>query len=241
LDQLVYIPILAIIFDFDGTLVDTKRYYLNLVAQYLEVDLDQFVSTADKIYFSKLSHEERNIKWKILKAIYVTSRALGISYIKIVGAFNHLRRNHSKRFSDARPTKDAYRAVKKLHSNAIKLGIVSHSSRKKVLQFLNKYFDGDKYFSSDSILASGEFGKSKENGLIHFLRKFKLTDTPRSCAIVGDLGGDIIAGKTVGMTTFGITTGYSTLQILRKCSPDAIYGTLLEMEKSIYLFFGKEK
>jgi phosphoglycolate phosphatase-like HAD superfamily hydrolase len=68
-----------------------------------------------------------------------------------------------------------------------------------------------------------------------------LEKNPRSCAIIGDLGGDIIAGKTVGLTTFGITTGYTPREILEQNTPDAIYESVLEMEKAVHLFLAEER
>ncbi|MFX0210089.1 MAG: HAD family hydrolase [Candidatus Hodarchaeota archaeon] len=239
--QLVYIPIKAILFDFDGTLVDTKQYYFGMLAQYLQVDLTRVISKVDELTFSKLTSQERNIKWKIVKALYQVSRALGFNQIKSLRAMLFVGRNQLKQFSSAQPTKDAITALKRLHSTGIKLAIISDSPRKKIATFLDKHLKGTDYFQEDRILASGEFGKHKEEGFIHFLRKFNLTNTPRSCAMIGDLGGDIIAGKNVGITTFAFTSGYSTPDILLANNPDAIYETLLDMERSVHLFLAEEK
>lgn len=240
MSQLVYIPIKAILFDFDGTLVDTKRFYFTLVADYLNADIDELLSLADELTFSKLSSEERNIKWKIVKTVYKVSRAAGFSHIKSMRAVKYVVQNHTKQFKSAKPTKDAVYAIKRLYSHDIKLAIISFSSSEKVHVFLRKYLKGFKYFPKNCVKTAGEF-ESKELAIVHFLRKFNLTDTPRSCVIVGDLGGDIIAGKNVGITTFGLTTGYSNYKTLKQNSPDGIFENLLEMEKSVHLFLIEEK
>lgn len=239
--QLVYIPIKAIILDFDGTLVDTKQYYFRLLAKYLQIDKTLVISKADEITFSKLTPQERNVKCKIVRTLYKVSRALEFNIIKSLRALFYVLRNQSKQFSSAEPTKDTLIALKRLHSTGIKLAIVSDSPRKKIKIFIDTYLKNTSYFPSDAILAAGEFGKHKEEGFIHFLRKFQLTDTPRSCAMIGDLGGDIIAGKTVGITTFGFAAGYSTPDTLLVNKPDAIYETLLEMEGSVHLFLVEER
>ncbi|MFX1544880.1 MAG: HAD family hydrolase [Promethearchaeota archaeon] len=236
--QLVYIPIKAIIFDFDGTLIDTKQYYFGMLAQYLQIDPTLVIEKADEITFSKLSSRERNVKWKIIWTLYQVPRALGYGYIKSLRAMIYVGRNQSKRFSSAQPTKDALLALKRLHASGIKLAIVSDSPRKKIMQFVKKYLKD--YFPTDRILASGEFGKHKEEGYVHFLRKFHLTNTPRCCAMIGDLGEDILAGKTVGITTFAFTSGYSNPKTLQENNPDASFETLLEMEKSVHLFLIEE-
>ncbi len=239
--QLVFISIKAIIFDFDGTLVDTKQYYFGMLAQFLQVNPIQVVSKADELTFSKISPQERNVKWKIVKTLYKTSRALGFSRIKALRASIYVGRNQSKRFSSAQPTKDALIALKRLHAHDMRVAILSDSPRKKIEVFLEKHLQGSKFFTAENILAKGEFGKHKESGIVHFLRKFNLTDTPRSCVIIGDLGGDILAGKTIGITTFALTTGYSTHETLLETKPDAIYESLLEMEKSVHLFLAEDK
>jgi phosphoglycolate phosphatase-like HAD superfamily hydrolase len=196
MSQLVYIPIKAILFDFDGTLVDTKSYYFGLLAQYLETDATQVIALANKITFSKLSQYEKNVKWHIVRTLYKVSRASGYSHLKSIRATIFVGRNNTKLFSNAKPTIDTKAALRRLNSSGIKLAIISFSSRKKIKTFLATHLKGSKFFSEDNILAVGEFS-TKEEGIVHFVRKFNLTDTPRSCAIVGDLGGDTISGKKV--------------------------------------------
>ena len=240
MSQLVYIPIKAILFDFDGTLVDTKSYYFGLLAQYLNADPIKAVELADKITFSKISQSERNVKWLIVRTLYKVGRALGYSRLKAFRATLYVGRNNTKFFSDAKPTEGTLAALRRLEASNIKLAIISFSSRKKIDIFLKTHLRGFRYFSEENILATGEF-KSKEEGIVHFMRKFKIEQTPRTCAIIGDLGGDTIAGKNIGITSFGLTTGFSSRQILAKNKPDAIYDTLLEMEKAVHLFLAEEK
>ena len=237
--QLVYIPIKAILFDFDGTLVDTKSYYFGMLAEYLKAVPNEVIDLANRITFSKISEKEQNVKWYIVRTLYKVARALEFGRFKSIQAVLYVGRNNTKQFSKATPTRDALAAIKRLHASNIRLGIISFTSRKKILSFLNSHLRGSKYFSENNILAAGEFG-NKEAGIVYFIRKFNLTTTPRSCAIIGDLGGDTIAGKNIGITTFGLTTGFSTHEILSKNKPDAIYDSLLEMEKAVHLFLAEE-
>ncbi|MHA1214810.1 MAG: HAD family hydrolase [Candidatus Hodarchaeales archaeon] len=223
----------CIIFDFDGTLVDTKTYYMSLVAEYLGAELEAVKSKADLTTFSKISHKEENIKWKILFASFKASKALDYSTIKSLGAVKYLIRNHSKNFHKARPTAHLEEALSILRKNDIKLAILSHSSRVKVMRFLNQYFPNNNYFDPGFILTSGEFGKHKETGIRKILSLFNSENEPNRCAIVGDLGGDIYAGKNTGLTTIGLTTGYSSHSILKLANPDAIFQNTLEMANSI--------
>ncbi|MHA1236247.1 MAG: HAD family hydrolase, partial [Candidatus Hodarchaeales archaeon] len=119
--------------------------------------------------------------------------------------------------------------LEELRLKGISLGIISFSSKKKINEFINNYLPRKDYFPEDNILAAGEFGKTKEAGMITFLEKFNLTEKPQLCAIVGDLGGDIIAGNNVKLFTIGITTGYASEETLRKASPSLITSSLSEI------------
>jgi phosphoglycolate phosphatase-like HAD superfamily hydrolase len=92
------IPLQAILFDFDGTLVDTKSYYFGLVADFLGSNPEETISLAGEIIRSKLSPTDSNIKWDILKVTYSISRKLGFGYFKSIRAVIFLGRNHSKSF-----------------------------------------------------------------------------------------------------------------------------------------------
>jgi len=105
-------PIKALIFDFDGTLVDTKRYYFQLIADYLCLDLNQVLQAVELTTFSNINHKETNVKWKIIKASFSASRFLGFGRFKSLRAALYLSRNHSKYFSKARPTSNAKDAIK---------------------------------------------------------------------------------------------------------------------------------
>ena len=119
--------------------------------------------------------------------------------------------------------------LEELRVKGISLGIISFSSKKKINEFINNYLPRKEYFPEDNILAAGEFGKTKESGMITFLEKFNLTEKPQLCAIVGDLGGDIIAGNNVKLFTIGITTGYASEETLRKASPSLITSSLSDI------------
>ena len=222
-------PLKAILFDFDGTLVDTKSYYFGLVAKFLGSDPEETISLAGSIIYSRLSPKDSNIKWELLKVSYIISRKLGFGYLKSIRAVLFLIRNHSKSFSKAQPTQNTVEGLEKLRLTGISLGIISFSSKKKIDGFINNYLPRKKYFPEDNILAEGEFGKTKEAGIITFLEKFNLTEKPQLCAIVGDLGGDIIAGNNVKVFTIGITTGYASEETLRKASPSLITCSLSEI------------
>ncbi|MCK4848094.1 MAG: HAD family hydrolase [Candidatus Heimdallarchaeota archaeon] len=222
-------PLKAILFDFDGTLVDTKSYYFGLVAKFLGNDPEETISLAGKIISSRLSPKDNNIKWELLKASYIISRKLGYGYIRSIRAVMFLIRNHSKFFSKAQPTLNTVEGLEELRLKGIKMGIISFSSREKIERFIDNYLPKRVYFPDDSILAAGEFGKTKEAGIITFLENLNLTEKPYLCAIVGDLGGDIIAGNNVKLFTIGITTGYASEETLRKASPSLIAYSLSDI------------
>ena len=81
-------------------------------------------------------------------------------------------------------------------------------------------------------MAKGEFGKSKEKAMLHFLKEFKLIKQPESCAIVSDLGGDVNIAKKIDLTTFAVTTGFAKYESLNKTNPDAIFEDILKRQEN---------
>ena len=223
----------AILFDFDGTLVDTKTYYFGLIADYLGTDPTETISLAGEIIESKLVPEDINIRWKIIRASYQVSREMGYSMLRSIMAVWFLSRNHAKNFSSATPTEGTIQGLIKLQELGVQVGIISYSSRKKIKSFLSKYMQDNQIVPDEYILAKGEFGKVKEDGIARFLQLFDLTQDKRMCAIVGDLGGDIISGKNLGITTIGLTTGYAPLEILKLTKPSRIFQTISELVEAV--------
>ena len=231
----------AVFFDFDGTLVDTKTFYFNLIANFLKADSDTTISLAGDWIASKLTYNETNIKWKLVRAAYHVSRAMGFSYFTSFRAVWHLVRNHSKAFSNAMPTKDAISGLKKLKEKDIRMGIISFSSRNKVLEFLNVHLSEDDILPRENIITKEALGKTKEEAILFFLEQFNLTDEADSCAYIGDLGGDIIAGNNLGTISIGLTTGYAPRKILEAASPTQVFDSVLEFAESVDLKFTKDQ
>ena len=223
----------AVLFDFDGTLVDTKTFYFRMIADFLNTDPNTTISLAGDWISSKLSSEDTNIKWILVKAAYHVSRAMGFNYFTSLRAVWFLIRNHSKSFSKAQPTKDTISGLKKLQKKGIKMGIISFSSRNKILEFLSTHLHNHDFFPNENILTKEDLGKIKEEAILKFIRQFNLTEDKQSCAYVGDLGGDIIAGNNLGIVSIGLTTGYATRKTLESASPTRVFNTVLELAEFI--------
>ncbi|MHA2154873.1 MAG: HAD family hydrolase [Candidatus Hodarchaeales archaeon] len=223
----------AILFDFDGTLVDTKTYYFGLIADFLGTDREETISLAGKLIERKLLPKDVNVKWKIIKTSYQVSRKLGFGIPRSLRAVWFLSQNHSKKFSSAQPTEGTIQGLIKLKEQGVQLGIISYTSRNKISSFLKKYFQDGTIIPERNILAKGDFGKSKEDGIENFLKLFDLKQQKQLCAIVGDLGGDIISGNNLGITTIGLTTGYAPSNILKLVNPSRVYNNLTELAEAV--------
>ena len=230
------LPLKAILFDFDGTLVDTKTFYFQLIADFLNADPDRTISLAGEWIEAKLSPEDKNIRWLLLRAAYNVSRAMGFNYITSVRAVLYLIRNHSKSFNKAQPTKDALTGLKQLHEKGVQIGIISFSSRSKILDFISTYFTEDELFTQENILTKEDLGKIKEEAILSFIHKFNLSNDKNSCAYVGDLGGDFIAGNNLGIVSIGLTTGYGSKKILESSLPTVIFDTVLELAENTDIY-----
>ena len=115
----------------------------------------------------------------------------------------------------------------------IKMGIISFSSRHKILEFISTHLQDQDFFPQENILTKDNLGKIKEEAILKFLHQFNLVEDRQSCAYVGDLGGDIIAGNNLGIVSIGLTTGYATRKTLESASPTRVFNTVLELAEFV--------
>ncbi len=98
---------------------------------------------------------------------------------------------------------------------------------------MHRYANDTVLFEESNILVKDDFGKTKEEAILKFLQKYKIGKNKNLCAIVGDLGGDIIAGKNMGITSIAMTTGYATKKLLLEAKPDGIFDSVQEFAQNV--------
>lgn len=115
--------------------------------------------------------------------------------------------------------------LKELKSRGIKLGIFTTTPRRP-LEFVINRFGLKDYFD---ISLAKEDVKSKPNpyGLERIIKEFGIRKD--ECLYVGDSPADILAGKAAGVKTIIIPTGVSTIEHLKEKNPDIIITDLEQL------------
>jgi pyrophosphatase PpaX len=112
--------------------------------------------------------------------------------------------------------------LKTLKSKQIKIGLLTATPSKSLKAVAEKFSLND-YF--DIILAKGD-AKNKPNpeGLEKIITEFGIEKD--ECLYVGDSPIDILTGKAAGIKTIAVTTGLATIQQLKEAKPDNIIPNL---------------
>jgi len=195
-----------IIFDLDGTLVDSKfdltdsvnfvrhKYGFNplpvdKVASYLGSGITALV----KAVLSELKNEEFGVAVKMFKDNYV----------------EHLT---DKTF--------AYNGVSEMLSSISQPKVLLSNKDEKFSKQILETLGLSKFFTE--IYGGDSFKEKKPNPLPIFeiMKKFSLKK--EEVIMIGDGTNDILVGKNAGIKTIGVLYGYSTLEQVKKLAPDFI-------------------
>lgn len=217
----------AVLFDLDGTLIDTrKRFYL----VFKEL-LEEFSShSINPVRFRELY--SKNELDKIL---------IGIKH-KFIPEF--LRRYQHFSIPSEKPLDGVRETLRTLKQKSLKIGVVTGriSPFERVLLELARH-DLSQYI--DVIITKLPFIDSypvdhllwKTNEIREAAKKLKVR--PSECLLVGDHVYDILSGKAVGASTIAVLTGGARKGVLLSARPDAVFPNIssvinyLESTKSI--------
>ncbi|MBL7066973.1 MAG: phosphoglycolate phosphatase [Candidatus Marinimicrobia bacterium] len=213
----------AILFDLDGTLVDSSRDIatsINLTLKHLGYDpitLNQsnsFVGDGIRML----------VKRALGKSIYNDERHI-IEPDLLSEADKIYRKYYAQHVLDT--TLPYPGVVDTLNRIAgLQLAVISN----KAVVYVNEimiHFQLDKYFKLILGGDSLELKKPDPYPLLYVAQQFNID--PQQCLMVGDSEKDIIAGKAAGMITCAVTYGMRSEESLIKQQPDYIFSSFSEL------------
>ena len=209
------LKVAAVIFDLDGTLIDSIDIYFSIVEEALErlnlpaVSRSRILEAAESEDFKwelvlpqdVLNHKEKIIDeaWAVINEIAPQMFADNLDLVQGAGS-----------------------VVEKLSSKGLKIGLVTSTQR----QYLETKMQPLKTAGVDTlfevIITSDDVEKRKPapDPLIACAQQLDLK--PDNCVYVGDTTTDVRAGKAAGMRTVGVLTGFDEYEALETENPDAI-------------------
>jgi len=202
-----------VIFDFDGTIVDSKYLTVGIINGLAEKYNFQSIKKEEQEYFRSLSIVER------MKAIQ-----LPVYLIPLVAAELNLKYRQS--VNSLQLVRGIDKVIGELKGRGLKLSIMSSNSFNNI----NALFKKEGITAFDNIYTSKNiFGK--DIGINIFLNRNKLKND--EVAYIGDECRDIVACKKNNVKVIAVAWGYDSTERLAKEKPDYIVRTPSEITKII--------
>lgn len=206
----------AIIFDLDGTLINSLPYHLMAFKDLLLERGLRLSESKVKSLFGKPSTE---IFAELKKHYHFKER---------IEDLREERRDHYFKFIGTKNIvfPGIVETLKKLRLN-YKLGLATGSSYVTYSHSTNKNFQS--LFDFTSTVNDVKHGKPNPEQLFLVAKKLKVN--PEECVVVGDSVYDGIAAKKAGMGFIGVTTGYISAKILKKYNSVIVLKSVRDLKK----------
>jgi HAD superfamily hydrolase (TIGR01549 family) len=214
------IDIRAVIFDIDGTLVDTFEVYQRVfnqgIAQYGMAPVEQEIL---REYLAKglgLRRILQNVfSGPIDDDTYATCREDILSRYKVAEI------DEVKAFPGTEELLDH------LHQKGMKIGIATGRTSSNEDEWTRFTRLGlDRYISAIVTSKEVEYRKPAPDVVIECARRLNVPT--ESCIVIGDTVGDIVAARKAGSMAAAVTTGHEDECLLLKESPDIVIHSLSE-------------
>jgi len=220
------LKVAAVIFDLDGTLIDSIDIYFTIVENALK-RLNLPAVSRNRILEAAESEE---FNWELVLPQDVLNRKAEI----IDETWAVINEIAPQMFADnLELIQGAERIVESLSSNGLKIGLVTSTRRLYLETKMQPLMNAGVDTLFEAIITSDDTEKKKPapDPLITCAQQLGIK--PGDCVYVGDTTTDIKAGKAAGMRTIAVLTGFDEYQALETEKPDAIIENVQKLLKVI--------
>ncbi|MFX1569983.1 MAG: HAD family hydrolase [Promethearchaeota archaeon] len=223
----------AIIFDFDGTLLDVRHILEKAIKEVLEDEVKQTDFDMEQT-IQEIGALLETIQGYPLPKILLESYEIFkyITVLKTLSYFRQLRiavKIFSKYLEYSKEAKffPSVKPLLKKMEKSYDLFIVSHNKTETIVEHLEKeglsgYFKG--IYGSDKIPTQKPDPMALQPPLENYEKRNR-----EEFLMIGDMPSDIIAGREAGMWTLGVASGVSKREILMENKPDFLINSLDEV------------
>jgi pyrophosphatase PpaX len=206
----------TILFDLDGTLIDTN-----------ELIIQSFLHTLEKYYPNQYKRED--VLSFIGPPLYDTFVEIDPERVhEMIDTYRAF--NHAQHDALVKEYETVYETVETLHDKGFKLGIVTTKVRPTVLMGL-KLTKLDRFF--DCIVSLDDVERAKPDPEPIFKALSILQSSPQETIMVGDNYHDILAGKNAGTKTAGVAWSIKGREYLEKYEPDFMLEKMSDLLKIV--------
>ena len=219
----------AVLFDLDGTLIDSIESYYRIVEIVLErlglpkVSRRHILKAAQNDAFQwelilkaapgKTLEETKAEAWRIIETVYPEL------FLKNV-----------------RPFSDTGAVLRLLHACRIRIGIVTSTPQKNIKDKMRILDQAGVADLVEVVISAGDAARKKPHPDPLILCREKMGLPAGVCAYVGDTSIDMIAGRAAGMKTIGVLTGFDNQEDLSLKNPDCMIDCLSDLPLVINLY-----
>ncbi len=189
-----------VVFDFDGTLADSKHIFVSA-----------WNSLADKYNFKKLKQEELDLFQKM--TMKERGKKLNFPMYKVPVIIPELYKSFSESLMEISLFPGIKEMLKELETNGYQIAIISSNSEENIKEFLKQKEIEN---ISEVHCSSRIFGKDKM--ISKFLKSNNLE--PTEVIYVGDEERDIIACKKTNVKVIWVNWGYDAEEVVQSVEPD---------------------
>ena len=206
----------TLIFDFDGTLVDSEKVTTDLARPILSRYLGRPIS----------DYEINGLKGKAWKNVFKDwfPGKAGQVYDEIV-------KNWNTRKTEILAYEGISELLSELESKGIRMGIVSSRETHLICEDLER-LSLRSFF--ETVVGQTDTTRHKPDPDPLLLAAAKMDVERENCIYIGDQPWDIIASRAAGMYSGAALWGEGDLQVLSASSPDYIFHTPLEIIHTLF-------
>jgi len=208
----------AVLFDLDGTLVDTFEAFHIMVNDILEkhgIPKRSFVENARLV-----GKTSRTIAETIARETSLNMSLEGLSRMMVDEWIYTYMPKHSRLYPDALDT------LRELRRRGYLLGVVSNTSREELPNYLSSFKIGGFF---NITVSAGDADKPKPSPEPVLKAVETLNVKPEEAVMVGDRPEDVEAGRAAGTYTVAVLRSVRPKAELKAVKPDFIVGELSEI------------
>jgi len=217
----------AVIFDWDGTLADTRSVVVKGFQKVL-ASIGCFVT--DRFIERRIGIGAKNTFSQALKAKNMPFDEAKLD--KLVKMKTEIQTGLTK---EVDLFEGAIELLDSLHGR-VKMALATMSNRKVIDKLLLEK-EVAKYF--EFVISVDEVSKPKPDPEIFMRCAIELGTSPEDCAVIEDSIFGVEAAKKAMMKCIAVPTGAYSIEELRREEPDLIVRSLKEKEKILAFIFGK--
>ena len=216
----------AVIFDLDGTLLDSMQIYYKIV----ELTLEKLGFPAVSRTKMREAAKDGDFEWMQILPPDIKDKKKDIM-LKIREVIDDV---YSGMFeNEVKPIPGFETIIKWLASHGKKLGIVTSTPRANVNFKLQQFKKTDTLRLFEAIIASDDVKQKKPSPEPMLVCCRQLKVQPEESVYIGDSRTDIRAAKAANMKAIGVLTGFDDYQALNAEHPDCIIKSVASLKDVI--------